>query len=235
MMKDVRDFFDEHTDEYHDLPDSGYRRFHTITAGRIERAISGRILSVGGLWSQAEVDAERIALTVADVSSAMLRRWQSQEIRSVLCDARDIPFAEASFDHLVFPLVLHHIADGSARRARANVARAVDQAYRVLGDGGTLWISEFSLPWAVYSLQHVLAPATRLVLSAAGIPMPIMHTADFYVRVLSERGFDPTVHRIHAEDARASDLIRPVIGLPWLRVPRMLYPLRTVLIEATKT
>jgi len=54
-------------------------------------------------------------------------------------------------------------------------------------------------------------------------------------RVLIERGFDPTVHRIQAPDVRASDLMRPVIGLPWLEVPRILYPLRTVLIEATKT
>jgi hypothetical protein len=87
----------------------------------------------------------------------------------------------------------------------------------------------------MYRLECLVAPATRSLLSLAKIPMVFMHTAEFYVGVLAERGFEPTVHAIEAKDARPTDLMRPVIGLPWLRVPRILYPLRTVLIEATKT
>jgi SAM-dependent methyltransferase len=238
-MSDVADFFDEQSEDYYGQGDSGFRRSHSITARRIESALSGRVLSVGGVWNQAGVDAGvdagGVALTVIDISPAMLRPWKSRGFDSVQCDARAIPFADASFDHLVFPLVLHHMTDGSAGNAQASVGRAVDEAHRVLRDGGQLWISEFSLPATVYWLERFLAPATRALLSLANIPLVVMHTAEFYARVLAQRGFEPTVHRIEAKDARPTDLMRPVIGLPWLRVPRMLYPLRTVLVEGTKT
>ncbi len=80
-----------------------------------------------------------------------------------------------------------------------------------------------------------LRPGISNLLCLASIPMVPMHTAEFYARLLAERGSEPIVHRIDAKDARRTDPLSPVIGLPWLKVPRMLYPLQTVLIEATKT
>jgi ubiquinone/menaquinone biosynthesis C-methylase UbiE len=229
----VRKFFDDQATDYHSRR-AGMRSFHRVAAERIEAGLDGSVLSVGGLWIEANLDSERFAVTIADLSRAMLAEYELEPVTIVQADASALPFSAASFDHVVLPLILHHVAGVSAEQAQRGVARVLTEVRRVLEPGGRLWISEFCVTAAVYAVELAAVPVTRRLLASVGAPLVVMHTRRFYERALAAAGFgDIRVERVQAADARATDWITPVIGFPVLKVPRALYPVTPTLITAT--
>ena len=234
-MRDVREFFDAQADDYH-VRAAGMRVLHEVVAARLSAAISGDVLSVGGLWQRAEVPAE-VRLTIVDASAAMLRQGSAHlpVARLVKADARALPLSERSFDHVVLPLILHHVAGRSASEAREGAIAVLAEARRVLRPGGTLWISEFCVSAPLYAAERLLAPLTRRALAMAGAPLVIMHDSNFYRRALTSSHWSaPTFDVIRAPGARPFDVVTPIIGVPWIRVPRALYPLDLTLIHAQR-
>jgi SAM-dependent methyltransferase len=236
MTNEVSRFFDREAEAYHGGPPGPMSPYHRRTARRLEAELEGDVLCIGGLWAQVDLGAcGRCSLTVGDVSERMLRHWESERVRTRVCDALDLPFEDGRFDHLVYPLVLHHIAGKNGRQARRLLRRALAEAHRVLKPGGGLWISEFTVSRPVYWLELAASPVTHAVLGLAKIPLVVMHSAPFYRRVLAEAGFSGVeCAPVEAEDAGPFDALRPVIGLPWLVVPRFAYPVTPTLITARR-
>jgi SAM-dependent methyltransferase len=207
--------------------------YHRRVAHRLQTALRGQVLCIGGLWAQIDLDACHCELTVGDVSEQMLKFWASERVRTCVCDARSLPFGEHSFDHLVFPLVLHHIAGVNGQQARRFVRGALAEARRVLRPGGGLWISEFCVSALLYWAELLASPLSHAALALAHIPLVVMHSSGFYRRVLRRLGFTQVeVSRVVAGDAGPLDPVRPVIGLPWLVVPRFAYPISPTLVTA---
>ncbi|MBI5442359.1 MAG: class I SAM-dependent methyltransferase [Deltaproteobacteria bacterium] len=225
------EFFDRQAESYHSVP-AGMRPFHEATARRIESGLAGSVLCIGGLWSRADLSSRGYRLTVMDASAAMLRHYGSEGVLLVQGDACRIGFPDGTFDHVVLPLLLHHVAGSSAISARRNVREVLGGVARVLRPGGSVWIHEFCVPPAVYGVEILSAPFVRWGLALARIPLVVMHTRGFYRSALVESGF----HRVEVETVRpltaSPTWIRPVIGLPWLTVPRWIYPARPTLITA---
>lgn len=210
------------------------RTVNELSARHIEEGVSGRVLSIGGMWPRHAPDAiAELDLVVADVSDEMLRPHREAGISTVLDDARALSFRDQSFDHVVLPLVLHHITEQSWRAARREVHEVLGEVRRVLKRGGRLWISEFCVRRPVYWAEAVAAPITRVVLGFAGIPLVVMHTAEFYRSALLRQDFGE-VESYYPDPADAGwlDPVRPIIGLPWLKMPRGLYPVRPVVLSA---
>jgi hypothetical protein len=62
-----------------------------------------------------------------------------------------------------------------------------------------------------------------------------MHPQGFYESKLLELGFsDVSTFRPRPPSTSRLDVVTPVIGLDWLRVPRGIYPVKPMLISATK-
>jgi SAM-dependent methyltransferase len=183
------EFFDRQAASYC-ASRGGMRPFHEVTARTIEAGLGGSVLSVGGLWNSAEPSGRGYRLTVLDVSAEMLKRSAREGIELIQGDVRTTSFADASFDHVVLPLVLHHVAGLNALTARRNVREILGRLFPILRPGGRVWISEFCVPRAVYAVEVPLAPAIRWGLSLARIPLVVMHTARFYESALVEAGFD---------------------------------------------
>jgi len=230
---DPSKFFNTNASAYYQL-DAGMRTVNELTARHLEAGVHGRVLSIGGLWPRHSVSAvSNLDLVVADVSEEMLRPHREAGLSTVLEDARALSFPDDSFDHVVLPLVLHHITDQSWRAARREARNVISQVKRVLRRGGCVWISEFAVRRPVYWAEAVAAPLTRFVLGLVDIPLVIMHPTKFYRDLLRQEGFGEIgTYYPDPPGARWRDPIRPIIGLPWLKVPRGLYPVRPVVLSA---
>jgi len=92
----------------------------------------------GGTGELANYLPENLEVTIADPSEAMLKKGRkkdfSQEVKHVLADGADLPFADNSFDYLTISDALHHFR---------KVEEALSEAKRVLKPGGKLYILEF--------------------------------------------------------------------------------------------
>jgi ubiquinone/menaquinone biosynthesis C-methylase UbiE len=226
-------FFNANAGTYYDI-DAGMGTVNELAARYIEEGVSGRVLSVGGLWPRYSLGvASKLDLVVADVSEEMLQPLREAGLSTVVEDARALSFPDGGFDHVVLPLVLHHITEQSWRAARREVNKVLGEVARVLKPGGHVWISEFSVRRPVYWAEAAAAPITKLVLGLMDIPLVVMHTADFYRSALLREDFSELAS-YYPDPPGASwrDRIRPIIGIPWLQVPRVLYPVRPVVLSA---
>lgn len=92
----------------------------------------------GGTGELANYLPKNLEVTIADPSEAMLKKGRekdfSQEVKHVLADGADLPFADNSFDYLTISDALHHFRQ---------VEGALSEAARVLKPGGKLYILEF--------------------------------------------------------------------------------------------
>jgi len=230
----VGEFFDRHAAAYRGRP-GGMQHLHATTARRIEGGLSGFVLSVGGLWPQASGTGRARSVTLCDLSLAMLQSWRAVTTRAVRADARGLPFADCAFDHVILPLVLHHVAGRTAEDARHLATLVVREAARVLKPGGFLWISEICPSAWGYRWERRLVPLTRRLLAWVGQPLVVLHSAEFYLSMLDgERWAETGAVPIRADGAGPWDLVQPVIALPWLRIPRLAFPVQPVLITARR-
>jgi SAM-dependent methyltransferase len=228
----VAQFWDEQSAAF-TADDGRLRYYHSEFAAILNREIAGNVLCVGGLYQNIALDPRR-RVAVVDVSEQMLRVWAARGLATVCGDARGLPVASASVDHVVFPLVLHHITDGEAGASRENVAACLREANRVLRPGGTMWAIEILVSTPVYWAERLLAPVTRLALGTRGIPLVIFHTPRFYLSRLAAAGFaEASLTRSQADLGAWYRLIRPIIGLS-LRVPRFVVPVKYGLLRAVK-
>ena len=231
MPDPVADFWDKQAAAF-TAADGLRRSYHSEFADILNRELTGDVLCVGGLYQNAALSPQR-RTTVVDVSSEMLRIWAARGVATQVGDARKLPIESASVDHVVFPLVLHHITDGRAQASRDNVEACLREAKRVLRTGGRMWAIEIFVSGPVYGAELALAPLTRALLATRSIPLVIFHSHGFYQSLLEKLGFsNVSVTYSDADQGRWYDLTRPVVGLD-LRVPRFMVPVKYGLLRAT--
>jgi hypothetical protein len=228
-----RTFFDGQASDYRTLG-IGNEADNHVAARKIEAGLRGSVLSLGGLWDQASLPPG-VNVTAADVSMEMLRAFAEPGMALVQCDARALPFARSSMDHVVVPLVLHHLAEGSASNARRQVRDVLRQLRAIVKPGGTIWINEICVHGAVYLLEVLAGPLMSRMLSLVSQPLVVVHSRSFYEKALRDTGWtDISAESVRAPDAGPLDMVVPILGMPWLRIPRFAYPVRPTLICARR-
>lgn len=81
--------------------------------------------------------ARGAVVTALDISPAMLNilRKKNKNIRTVVGDVENMPYADASFDYIVATFVIVHLK---------NLTKFFDEAYRVLKDSGKLFVTNIN-------------------------------------------------------------------------------------------
>jgi SAM-dependent methyltransferase len=102
------------------------KNFVRLTEALLERTPSPRVLVIGRriLGKGMEDFASHPALELVETDVAFGPRTK------IICDAHDLPFADASFDGVVVQAVLEHVADP---------ARCVEEIHRILKPEGVVY------------------------------------------------------------------------------------------------
>ncbi len=141
-----------------------------------------------GTIAGVDVSPHNISLFITEIS-----KRAEGKITAFAANGESLPFADNTFDKVVMTEVLEHVA---------NPRRVIEEAHRVLRDTGELLLSTPSAPMRFFwkalfhvprLLRHLIAPPS---VSSPGrtpydTPVPYREIR----RMLSECGFDLTVHR----------------------------------------
>jgi hypothetical protein len=220
----VVDFFDGlQKDAQYDALKERTRPIDREVARLLNAEVRGDVLSLGGVWDfYAPVDVR--SLTVLDVSAQMLEAYAPEGATRVHGDLYTHDFGPDAFDTIVFPLIVHHLAEGDWRSCVRRIEVALDRARGWLRPGGRIHVMDYCPHRAWYPLQRALLPLTRRFLRLVGQPLVVMHTRDFYVRTFAARLHDVQARPILPPGFDWSYWFPIFMATPWLRMPMSVYP-----------
>jgi SAM-dependent methyltransferase len=209
-----------------------YRDLKTLTRAQDELAASvlnaglrGRALTIGGVWEGFSAGPAVKELSALDLSAEMLKSYAPEGARQIVGDVFETDLPEASFDSIVFSLMLHHVAEGGWARCEERVRTAIARAARWLAPGGTLFVLEYCPHPAWMPLQRLGLPLTKAFLALAGQPLVVMHPTAFYEKALGEAGLRSFVDRpIRPENVSPWTWFPVFMAVKWLKLPLGVYP-----------
>lgn len=145
------------------------------------------------------------------------------------CDLRifgsafEIPLADCSVDAVVCIYSIHHMVGRTRAETHDRVARAFQEFGRVLKPGGTLFVFEMT-PLSIFAVFQELAWNTVRRMIPRKLDM-YFWTVDRIVNLAQAQL--PAGSQVEKEFFTSSAFITfpPIFSLPWLRVPRLIYPL----------
>ena len=149
-----------------------YRRWHRVLLSSLDLPPGARVLDVASGTGALAFDLLRrpgLEVVAADITRPMLLQAQLRTSRDrgplhlVECTAEALPFADSTFDAVVFAYLLRYVAD---------LPQTLDGLARLLRPGGVLASLDFAIPrgplyplWRLYT-DHLL-PRAGSVLSPA--------------------------------------------------------------------
>lgn len=219
--------------------DDRYRSLKALTeavdhhaADLLNAEMKGDVLTIGGVWDYYEPRSAISSMTVVDVSESMLATYTPEGAIGLVGDLFDLDLAPSSFDSVVFPLMLHHLAAQNWATSLDRLDQAVSIAASCVRDGGRVLIYERCPVTALYQLQRLALPVSKRVLERSGQPLVIMHSLKHYMSVLRRhfRSVEATSVSTHGMSPWTMYPVFMTSSL--LRIPHGLYP-RPYVIKAS--
>ena len=219
------EFFDRQseTNEYASLK-AMTRELDVAAARIVNEQAAGDVLSVGGVWDWFEWTPALGSLTVLDLSARMLDAYCPSGGVRMEGDLFDVEFPPASFDTVVFPLVLHHTPLDDWPTSQRRVRDAFARAHRWLRPGGRVVIIEYFSQSTWAAAQRAALPITKRFLRRFGQPLVVMYTQRFYEAALAEQFHTIEAQRVQPQGFNYWKWYPVFMGVRWLRVPLAVYP-----------
>jgi ubiquinone/menaquinone biosynthesis C-methylase UbiE len=135
--------------------------------------------------------------------------------------AAKLPLADQSVDAVIAIYVLHHMVGETISATRANVVAAFAEMARVVKPGGDVLVLEVC-PWPLTWIAERVA--WTLIRRIVGPPIDFLFWPPSELVAMGRAAF-PGAHLEQRRYRMAwMQTFPPVIALPWLKVPRFLYP-----------
>jgi SAM-dependent methyltransferase len=156
----------------------------------------------------------------------------NREVDLRICgSAAELPFDASAVDLIICFYSLHHMVGANRRETRTILERVLGELSRVLKPGGHLVVFEMRPTWPFAIAQTLCWDTARRILGGK---------LDMYM--WSQAALEPpgsgripgARFEAHGFKTSALKLLSPVFALPWLKIPRMLYPLSPVAYVWTK-
>ena len=143
----------------------------------------------------------------------------------VCASAAELPLADASVDLIVCFYSIHHMIGGTVAETEQFIARILGEFARVIKPGGEVLIFEMAPAGPFGWIERMVWPAAKRVLGPK-LDMffwPVPALSRLAARLAPGRALE-----VRSFDASPWLTFPPVFSLPWLRLPRFLYPLKPV-------
>ena len=155
-----------------------------------------------------------------DPSFESIRANQKLDIR-IFGSVVAMPLRNRSVDRISLFYSIHHMIGQTVAENRDNVIAALRECGRVMRSGGTLVVFDMSPWWPVWQAQRLLWNQARKALADK---LDMFFWRDSVLRCLADSAFPGW--KVETETFSISPFLvfPPVFSLPWLKVPRFLYP-----------
>ena len=135
--------------------------------------------------------------------------------------AAHLPLADRSVDAAIAIYVLHHMVGETVAATRANVAAAFAEMARVVKPDGQVVVLEIC-PWPpAWAAERV---GWSLIRKIAGPRIDFLFWPPDALAAMGRAAFPGAALERRRYQTGWFETFPPVIGLPWLKVPRFLYP-----------
>jgi hypothetical protein len=170
-----------------------------------------------GCGASIPYDTSRVYAIGLDPSAASLARNTDVD-EGIVGTAENIPLLRDHVDLVVAFYSLHHMTGQTARETYLIRSAALYEMRRHMKDGATLMVFEMCpLPWAA-TVQRWLWPSAKRLLGDR------LDTY-FWTDEQYEDAMPFMPMTVEHFDCFPFAMIAPIIGLPWLKIPRLLFPL----------
>ena len=169
-------------------------------------------------------------LVGVDPSLQSLRANSTMNLR-IFGNAQKLPLAAESADIVTCFYSVHHMVGEYVSATRTNVSEAMREFHRVLRPGGSILVFDMSPWWPAWVSELALWNSARKVLGKR-LDMFFWHWKALG-KIASEQLNNCT---FTTQLFRSSwmTMFPPIFSLPWLKVPRALYPLEPRVYHWTK-
>jgi SAM-dependent methyltransferase len=137
--------------------------------------------------------------------------------------AEQMPLAQACADVVTCFYSVHHMVGDRVVDAEKNVAAALKEFRRILRPGGSILVFDMSPWWPAWLAQKATWNLARKVLGGK-LDMFFWHWRA--LQALADGPLSDTELDLCSFDAAWNTTFPPVFSAPWLRLPRILYPMQ---------
>lgn len=225
MKGSPQEFFDRESSRYGQFVKQ--RNFIPFLRRKVSPLLRGRVLDVGS-GSVFDFETETFDLYVAmDLSFGMLSELEQGEKITAACgDANHLPFREAAFDTVIYRAVLHHLNPKGKPlpEMKETVKRVLFEARRILCGEGQILVVEPCLPGWLVKVESALAPMIRWSMERLGLPYVFLFSKKELSDLLKGGGWASIEIEPVQGSGRNWEWIMPVLGLPFIKIPRWASP-----------
>ena len=201
----------------------------------MEPRMGRKVLDVGN-GGVREFNSSQTSLYVGvDFSLDMLKKGENKGIHKVCGEAVNLAFREGSFDTLFYRSLLHHLAGKNVKETIQTIKTALGQGFSCLKPEGNVIIIEPCLPAFLEGAEKLLYHLLRAFFFLTKQSSVFLFSAGTLTRTLLESGYrEIKVWKMDDHGRSQWEFISPMIGLPFIKIPRGLNPARRTIFEARK-
>ena len=139
--------------------------------------------------------------------------------------AATLPFGEGAVDLVICFYSLHHMVGESIRESSRILEKVFGELGRVVKAGGHLVVFEMRPWWPFRLVQSLCWDAARMVLGAR---LDVYMWPQAALEAPGKGRIPGARFEVRVFETSILEVFPPVFALPWLKVPRMMYPLSPV-------
>jgi len=201
----------------------------------VEPRMGERLLDVG-TGGVREFFSDRTSLYVGlDLSIEMLQKGGDRSIQKICGDATTLSFKKEVFDTIFHRSLLHHLAGKDAGQTMERVKTVLCQESICLKREGNLLIIEPCLPTFLEWVEKILFFTLRAFFLLTKQSEIFLFSVRSLTRVLEESGYrEIRIWEGGIGERSLREWVTPFIGLPFIKIPRWLNPVRRIILEGKK-